>query len=1146
MYEKNLFNYFWSFAKHPIDATYSQVMEDSSSFANVTLPHDWLIYNTDALYETSSGWYRKTFEIDSLEDLMSIRFDGVYMDSTIYVNGTRVGEWKYGYTTFEIDISKAIERGKNEIVVQVRHESPNSRWYSGAGIYRNVWLIKRGKSHISPYGIYVSTQKNENKWLVEIETTLRAVDKIEIRQTLSKSQRMIVSHTQEIQPEDNDQTINQTMVIEEPKLWSVEAPNLYDLSIELIVGHQVIEKQVQKLGFKEIVLDTDKGFFLNGQSMKLNGVCEHHDLGCLGAAFNKTAMRRRLEILKDMGVNAIRTAHNMPAPELMELTDEMGFLVVSEAFDMWERSKTAFDYARFFKEWAAKDIEQWVKRDRNHVSLMMWSIGNEIYDTHVDERGQEVTKMLMDLVLSFDPKENAIVTIGSNYMPWENAQKSADIVKVVGYNYAEKYYQSHHKQYPDWVIYGSETSSIVQSRGIYHFPHERSILADDDLQCSSLGNSTTSWGARSIEECITFDRDLEFSLGQFIWTGFDYIGEPTPYHTRNSYFGQIDTAGFPKDSYYVYKSAWTNYKENPMIHIFPYWDFNQGQIIDVRVCTNAPYMKLFLDKKLIGEAHINHMKDKDIIKTWKIPFTKGELKAEAFDELGNIVASHVRKSFGDPVTLKVKPNKDALLANGEDLVYLDISALDEEGYEVENANNRIHVKVTGQGRLLGLDNGDSTDRDPYKGRTKRLFSGKCSAVIGSTLEVGEIGVEVSARDMEPIYLTLRSKEVELIGEAKKAKHLGVDVVYPSQVLDSTIEDSIDSIPIRKIELVTEMGQVINPNCHEIYVKAIISPSNATYENLTWRVVNDVGIDSNIGQINVDKNSCHVTAIGDGEFRLRCMAKNEKSHLDIISELEFKAEGLGKAYKDPYNFISGGLYDYSEGDVTNGNERGVATSRDGKTVVGFKDLNFGEFGSDQVTIPIFALTSEPYEMEIWEGIPGEQGCVLLNKVIYQKESKWNVYQEETYKLSKRLRGITSLVFVLREKVHIKGFVFQSLTKAYERLYVNDCDEIYGDHFKKQEWGIGDIGNNVTIIFKDMDFTPKKASQITICGRAINESSSIRIQIKTHKGSLNKILEFKHWTDFQEKVFDIDPIEGCGDIEFIFLPGSHFDFKWFQLV
>ena len=373
-------------------------------------------------------------------------------------------------------------------------------------------------------------------------------------------------------------------------------------------------------------MDPDKGLILNGRKIKLFGVCEHHDLGALGSAFNKEALRRRFKILKDMGVNAIRTFHNMPDPQFMDLADEMGFLIASEAFDMWERSKTTYDYARFFKEWSHKDVMSWITRNRNHPSLLMWSIGNEIYYTHADVRGQEITKMLMEYVKEFDPNENAKVTIGSNFMPWENAKKCVDIVKIAGYNYSEKYYEEHHEKHhekhKDWIIYGSEAASVVQSRGIYHFPFEKSILADDDEQCSVLGNSTTSWGAKSPERCITDDRYAEFSLGQFIWTGFDYIGEPTPYHTKNSYFGQIDTATFKKDSYYIYQSEWTDYRKKPMIHILPYWDFSENQIVDVRVCSNAPKIELKLNGKVIGKYNIDHKKGKDLVGWWKIPYKR--------------------------------------------------------------------------------------------------------------------------------------------------------------------------------------------------------------------------------------------------------------------------------------------------------------------------------------------------------------------------------------------------------------------------------------------------------------------------------------------------------------------------------------------
>lgn len=552
---------------------------------------------------------------------------------------------------------------------------------------------------------------------------------------------------------------------------------------------------------------------LNGVKTKLNGVCEHHDLGALGSAFHTAALRRRLEILKDMGVNAIRTAHNMPAAELMDLADEMGLLVVSEAFDMWERSKTTYDYARFFKDWALKDVRSWVMRDRNHPSLFMWSIGNEIYDTHADKKGQELTSMLMEAVLQYEPKGNGKVTIGSNYMPWENAQKCADIVKVAGYNYAEKYYHQHHAEHPDWIIYGSETASIVQSRGIYHFPFEQSILADDDEQCSALGNSSTSWGAKSAEACIIAERDAAFSLGQFIWTGFDYIGEPTPYHTKNSYFGQIDTATFKKDSYYIYQAAWTNYKEHPMVHIFPYWDFNPGQMIDVRVCSNAPKIELQFNGETVGTYEIDHVHGTQLAGWWKLPYEPGELKAIAYDEAGQIIAVDIRKSFGDASRICLKADKGTLLANGTDLIFIEITMEDERGNAVENANNRVQVQVGGAGRLIGLDNGDSTDYDPYKGTSRRLFSGKLMAIVAASLEAGTITVEVTSKGVVGSKLQLQSLPVadRGIGISANTRNLALPCVM----------GNVEEIPLRKIEIISHSGQQFNENRREMNVHAIL-------------------------------------------------------------------------------------------------------------------------------------------------------------------------------------------------------------------------------------------------------------------------------------------------------------------------------------
>jgi beta-galactosidase len=804
---------------------------------------------------------------------------------------------------------------------------------------------------------------------------------------------------------------------------------------------------------------------------------------------------------------------------------------------MWERAKTPYDYARFFKDWAYIDVKSWVKRDRNHPSLLMWSIGNEIYDTHADERGQEITKMLIEYVRKYDPKGNASVTIGSNYMPWENAQKCADLVKVAGYNYAEKYYQKHHEEHPDWIIYGSETASVVQSRGIYHFPFDKSILADDDEQCSALGNSTTSWGAKSAEACILAERDTPFSLGQFIWTGFDYIGEPTPYHTKNSYFGQLDTATFKKDSYYIYQAAWTDYKTKPMVHIFPFWNFNNGQMIDVRVCSNAPKIELQFNGNTIGTYDIDHEHGTQLVGWWKIPYVEGELTAIAYDESGNIIATDHKKSFGDAKNICLNADKEKLLANGTDLLFVEITMKDKDGNPVENATNRVNVHVSGAGRLIGLDNGDSTDYDQYKGISRRLFSGKLMAIIGATLEPGKIQMEVSSKGLETQIVEFESQSVNNL-----ALH-GISASMKNQELP-VVMGSSEETPVRKIEIISDSGQVFDESKKEILVRARLYPVDTSYQEVEWSVVNATGIVSNIAKVEAFGDEAKVTAFGDGEFLLRCTSKNGSNKTKMISQLEFKAVGLGTAYKDPYGFISAGLYDYSKGEVGNGNERGVATSRDGETQVGFREIDFGPYGSDKITIPIFALTSEEYSLQIWEGMPNEDGSELLADVTYQKESKWNVYQEETYHLSKRLKGITSICFVLQQKVHIKGFSFEKKNRAFEKNITTECDHIYGDTFTLTENSVEGIGNNVSLEFEHMDFTSEGATKLIIYGKSHNDKNTIQIRFANDEEESNQLIEFTQSDEYEEQQFELKKVTNKQKVTFIFLPGCHFDFGWFR--
>jgi beta-galactosidase len=754
--------------------------------------------------------------------------------------------------------------------------------------------------------------------------------------------------------------------------------------------------------------------------------------------------------------------------------------------------------------------------------------------THAGERGQEITRYLMECVQSHDPNGNAGITIGSNYMPWENAQKCADIVKLAGYNYAERYYDRHHKQYPDWVIYGSETSSIVYSRGIYHFPLSRPILSDDDEQCSALGNSTTSWSARSMEACITDDRDTAYSPGQFLWSGFDYIGEPTPYSTKNSYFGQIDTAGFPKDSYYVYQAEWTDFRRKPMVHIFPYWDFNEGQLIDVRVCSNAPRIELFFNGESLGCVDIDHTKGKKLLGDWKLPYRRGILKAVAYDESGAVIATESKSSFRDAARIALRPDKTELTADGRDLIFVEISILDEAGIPVENANNRVEVSVQGAGRLVGLDNGDSTDYDQYKGTSRRLFSGKLLAVIAARLEPGEIRMEVTSDGLKPQILLLKAlpsgqpQELTTLEENKKSE--------PQR-----------DVPVRKIGLVSVSGNRFSEKLTKMHVTAELYPSNTTWKDVEWRVTNDAGIDTNIAAVEANGREAVVTALYDGRFRLRCMSKNGSDKIRLISQLEFESTGLGEACLNPYGFISGGLYNASNAEMTNGNDRGVATLGDGESQIGFKGIDFGDYGSDEITIPIFELESQEIPMEIWEGMPSEEGSERITTVTYYKKSVWNTYQEATYKLPRRLRGITTLCFVVHnKKIHIKGFSFKKLDKAFQQLRADENDHIYGDTFTIMKDAIEEIGNNVSIEYDNMDFGAKGCSKLAICGRSHIDKNTIHIRFYGENGEEKQIAEFPYSEDYAERKFALDKVTGLQKVTFVFMPGCRFDFKWFRFI
>ena len=1135
----------WFFKRLSLGTTLLEATNLLEEFEEVELPHDWLIAKAATLPSghNGTGWYRKVFQINKadLKEKHFLKFDGIYMDSVVYINRQKVCEWKNGYTSFEANLTPYVKEGENEILVSVNYQTPNSRWYSGAGIYRSVWLRKEPDIHFNEEGTYIVTEKAETGWRIAVSSEVRTSQSIYIHYTIREwvTKNVIADFSSaEIVAVEEIQNISTDIILANPTLWNLENPFLYELMGQLIDERgEILDTQITRFGIRSISFDAQKGFFLNEKHTKIQGVCEHHDFGCLGAAFNVAAMKRKFDILEEMGVNAIRISHNMPAKEVVDLADEMGFLLVTELYDMWERPKTEYDFARFFKDWYKKDVASWVRRDRNAPSIILWSIGNEIYDTHVSERGLVITKQLMNEVLLHDPKQNAKVTLASNYMPWENTQKCADIVKVIGYNYSEKYYEEHHKQHPDWIIYGSETASIVQSRGIYRFPQEKKILVDDDKQCSALGNSITSWGAISTESCIITERDTPYSCGQFLWTGFDYIGEPTPYHTKNSYLGQIDTAGFPKDAYYIYQSAWTDYKESPMIHIYPYWDFNDGQIIDINICSNAPEVELFKNGVSQGKKKIDHKKGSELVARWKLPYEKGEITAVAYDEKGMELAVQTRKSFGDASRIRLSCDKEVLKVDGRDLSFITIEVLDENGCLVENANNRVEVNVTGAGRLVGLDNGDSTDYDEYKGTSRRLFSGKLLAVVAAKLIEGDIAIQVSSVGMptEAIHLKARNKmdSLGVTALAKNKKGIQQKGEFP------------DEIPIRKIELLCKEGNKLTKEKNEISLEAVLYPANASYQEVEWSVTDDMGIPSKLVEIKSEGKRAILKALGDGGCRVRCMAKNGTPEMNIISQIEVEIKGFGTLNHNPYEFIYGGTYSYTKGTIGNGNERGIATARDGESQVGFTRLDFGAYGSDEVTIPIFALSNDEYPIQIWEGIPYEAGSSLVADIIYQKPSRWNVYQEDTIQLNKRLRGVTSLYFVLKQKVHIKGFIFTKQNRGMKRINVTEADAIYGDSFSQREDSICEIGNNVSLEFLEMDFGTAGVSGVTICGNSEIDCNSIHLCFEAKGQEEKELLEFRQTNAQEEKTFLFSQkITGMQKITFLFLPGSKFDFTWFQ--
>ena len=741
---------------------------NDSKWHTLNVPHDWAIEgdfsasapsgNSGGALPGGIGWYRKTFTVDNADKgkMMYIDFDGVYMNAKVWINGTLLGQRPYGYSSFRYDLTPyIIYGGKNVVAVRVDNsDQPNSRWYSGCGIYRHVWLNKTARIHVAHWGTHVVAEGNKVKVDVTVDNPDNA--KFAVRNTLLDREGRVVGKAM---------GIKSVIKVSKPKLWSCESPYIYTLRTEIVAGGKVVDTYETTTGFRTFKFDAAKGFSLNGKSMKINGVCQHHDLGCLGAAINEDALHRQLRILKEMGTNAIRCSHNPPAPELLAMCDTMGFIVMDESFDMWRRRKTQNDYARFFDEWAERDLTDLVLRDRNHPSILMWSIGNEVleqwssadadnltaeqanlilnagHDASTLAHGEELsvnsilTRNLCAIIRRYDTTRP--ITAGCNEPDPKNHLFKSGALDIIGFNYHHQWVKDVPKNFPGQPFIFSESVSALQTRGFYMMPSDKVYKApvewwlpyqDPSFQCSAYDNMHASWSSTH-EETWDVVKHNDFVGGQFIWTGFDYIGEPTPYGfpARSSYFGLIDLAGFPKDTYYMYQSEWT---DKQVLHLFPHWNWLEGQDIDMWCYyNNADEVELFINGSSQGvkakkDSHEYHL-------MWRVKFEPGEVKAVARKD-GKVVADKVIRTAGAPAALRLTADRTHFgkNPNGDNLAFISVEVVDKDGNLCPRAEDQIFFDVEG-GRIVGTDNGNPVSMERFKEPKRKAFNGKCLVVVAT-------------------------------------------------------------------------------------------------------------------------------------------------------------------------------------------------------------------------------------------------------------------------------------------------------------------------------------------------------------------------------------------------------------------------------
>lgn len=785
----------WKFTKGDVKGAQAVDFIDTQ-WQTVRVPHDWAIsgpFNrsndlqivaitqnmekhasektgrTGGLPYVGVGWYRHVLDIPPLEKdstHVTLLFDGAMSEAQVFVNGQKVIFWPYGYNSFSVDVTKYLRPGKKNILaVRLENRPQSSRWYPGAGLYRNVHVILTKRIHVPVWGTYITTPHVSSDFAsVCLNTQIdNAPDMVRMVTDILAPDGTVVAFKDNSNAMINRDAFEQNFTINHPLLWSPESPSLYLAVSKIYVGDSIVDTYTTRFGIRSIELIPDKGFFLNGQKRKIQGVCMHHDLGALGAAVNVAALRHRLLMLKDMGCDAIRTSHNMPAPELVQLCDEMGLMMLVEPFDEWDRAKCDNGYHRFFKNWAEKDMVNMLRHYRNDPSVVMWSIGNEV-PTQCSAEGYKVASFLQNICHREDPTRP--VTCGMDQVSCVLSNGFAALLDVPGLNYRDNRYVEAYKKLPQNLVLGSETASTVSSRGVYKFPVEAKADAMyPDHQSSGYDMEYCSW-SNLPDQDFSLEDDYPWTIGQFVWTGFDYLGEPSPYDTdawpsHSSLFGIIDLADLPKDRYYLYRSVW-NHKSHTL-HILPHWTWpgREGKVTPIFVYTDYPKAELFINGKSQGMQSKNRVTPQHRYRLmWNnTVYEPGTVKVVAYDEKDNAVATDSICTAGIPHHLQLSIDRTKLAADGNDLAYIKVSVVDANGNLCPVDTRLIHFMIKGKGSLLGVANGDATCIEPFGQSQMHAFSGALTAIVRTSQESGTIFFEAKAEGVKSVRTTLVSMPI---------------------------------------------------------------------------------------------------------------------------------------------------------------------------------------------------------------------------------------------------------------------------------------------------------------------------------------------------------------------------------------------------